>query len=242
LTPVGGALGQPGQQQQMQGPPGVGTSPYGMLPEAPRITPLPEYKVGLTQRILAPPSGGPPRNVALITPRSLTPHTGGKIRPRRSASASRMSRNPAEFLAAAAGVAAGGGTPNGGGGYLGLGFMPSPAGTATPGSLAGTPSNGVSAANLFVPRDNPRKLFIRDALPSTQAAGGESISPSTGGGTPGRALRTPGAGLRITPGSRGGGIGGGLGTASPPDGVTAAAAGGGGVHHHVNGEIGRAHV
>lgn len=185
LTPFGGQA--PPQQ------PTMGGSPYGALPEAPKVTPLPEYKVGLTQRILAPPSGGPPRHVALITPRSLTPHGGGKIRPRRGATASRMSRNPAEFLAAAAG--AGGAMPN----YLGL--SPTP-GSATPGSMAGTP-NGGGASNLFVPRDNPRKLFIRDTLPSTQAAGGSTVSPAMGGATPGHALRTPGTGLRITPGTRG---------------------------------------
>ena len=186
LTPYGG-----GAQMQL---PTLGGSPYGALPEAPRVNPLPEYKVGLTQRILAPPSAGPPRHVALITPRSLTPHGGGKIRPRRGATASRMSRNPAEFLAAAAG--AGGGPTN----YLGLGGN-TPNGAGTPGSTAGTPNGGSS--NLFVPRDNPRKLFIRDTLPSTSAAGGVSVIPAMGGTTPGHALRTPGSGLRITPGTRG---------------------------------------
>lgn len=186
LVPAGGV----GQAQ----PPGVATSPYGTLPEAPKVTPLPEYRVGLTQRMLAPPSGGPPRPVALITPRSLTPHGGAKLRPRRPVSATRMSRSPAEFFAAAAA---------GAGGTLGLGLTPSTVST-TPGngSVNGTPGS----SNIFVPRDNPRKLFIREPLPSTEAAGGVSVSPAAGGnganGTPARSLRTPGSGLKLSPGMR----------------------------------------
>ena len=56
-----------------------------------------------------------------------------------------------------------------------------------------------------MPRENPRRLFVRDPLPSTEAAGTSTASPALGG-TPGRPpLRTPGSanGLRITPGRRG---------------------------------------
>jgi hypothetical protein len=101
-------------------------------------------------------------------------------------SASRMSKSPADFL---------GGVGGGGGG-------------GTPGAT--TPNGG----SMFVPRENPRRLFVRDALPSTEAATTTAASPALGG-TPGglAALRTPGASLRITPGRRGddgaGGSGGG---------------------------------
>ena len=63
--------------------------------------------------------------------------------------------------------------------------------------------------SIFVPRENPRRLFVRDPLPSTEAAGTVSASPAGAlGATPGRPpLRTPGSGsgLRITPGRRGDG-------------------------------------
>lgn len=49
-----------------------------------------------------------------------------------------------------------------------------------------------AAGNVFVPRDNPRRLFIRDPLPSTQGAGATTASPSLRGGTPARDMRTPG--------------------------------------------------
>jgi len=118
-------------------------SPYGNMPEAPKLTPLPEYKMGLTQRILAPPSAGPPKAVTLITPRSLTPH-GGKLRPRRGTTASRLSKSPAEFFASSSLQA------------------------STPGSV--TSASVISEGNIFVPRDNPRRLLIRDELPSTSSA------------------------------------------------------------------------
>lgn len=124
-------------------------SPYGNMPEAPKLTPLPEYKVGLTQRILAPPSAGPPKAVTLITPRSLTPH-GGKLRPRRGTSASRLSKSPAEFFASSSLQA------------------------STPGSV--TSASVISEGNIFVPRDNPRRLLIRDELPSTSSASKLSLA------------------------------------------------------------------
>lgn len=140
--------GTPGQAQQQPAQNLGPSSPYGNMPEAPKVTPLPEYKVGLTQRILAPPSAGPPRPVALITPRSLTPHGGGKLRPRTSASATRMSKSPAEFFASSSLRA----TPSGKG--------------ATPGM----------EGSLFVPREDPRRLLIRDELPSTSSAQKESMA------------------------------------------------------------------
>ncbi|KAL4426686.1 hypothetical protein ABPG77_004742 [Micractinium sp. CCAP 211/92] len=166
--------------------PGVATSPYGVLPEPPKVSPAPEYKVGLTQRPAGLLAGGPPRPAALITPRSITPRSGVRMRPRHSMSATRMSRSPADFLASAQAQAAG--TP-GAAGVDGRG------GSATP--------NG--GASIFVPRENPRRLFVRDPLPSTEAAGTSSASPALGA-TPGRpsALRTPASGLRITPGRRAG--------------------------------------
>ncbi len=151
-----------------------------------QVSPAPEYKVGLTQRPAGLLAGGPPRPAALITPRSITPRSGVRMRPRHSMSATRMSRSPADFLAAAQAQAAG--TP-GAAGVDGRG------GSATP--------NG--GASIFVPRENPRRLFVRDPLPSTEAAGTSSASPALGA-TPGRpsALRTPASGLRITPGRRAG--------------------------------------
>ena len=148
----GGLFGAatPGPAQQQPAPNLGPSSPYGNMPEAPKVTPLPEYKVGLTQRILAPPSAGPPRPVALITPRSLTPHGGGKLRPRTSASATRMSKSPAEFFASTSLRA----TPSGKG--------------ATPGI----------EGSLFVPREDPRRLLIRDELPSTSSAQKDSMAKS----------------------------------------------------------------
>ena len=78
----------------------------------PQVSPAPEYKVGLTQRPAGLLAGGPPRPAALITPRSITPRSGVRMRPRRSMSATRMSKSPADFLAAA--TAQAGGTPGGG--------------------------------------------------------------------------------------------------------------------------------
>lgn len=141
---------------------GAGSSPYGTLPAPPQVTPLPEYRVGLTQRMLGPPSAGPPRPVAFISPRSLTPHAGGKLRPRSrgsaggAGSAARLSRSPAEFFAAAA---RGGVGP-------GMGLTPSPLEVSVPNK------------NIFIPRDDPKKLFIRDSLPSTESSGHVSPSPS----------------------------------------------------------------
>jgi hypothetical protein len=183
LVPAGGAFGAP------PAPLGVATSPYGVLPEPPRVTPLPEHRVGLTQRGAAPPPGvsGPPRPAALVTPRSLTPGAGsGALRPRRGAagaagSASRMPRSPADFLAAAAG-----GTPPSAAG------TPSASGGAY-GGAAGTPASLASSGNVFVPRDDPRRLFIRGPLPSTEAAAGVSVSPASAGATPLRAAPTAAA-------------------------------------------------
>ena len=146
--------------QQVQAP-GVATSPYGVLPEPPRVredcvegqptcvvhwgqatdlmcsvaaqpsdacfcpllmppvpqvSPAPEYKVGLTQRPAGLLSGGPPRPAALITPRSITPRSGVRMRPRRSMSATRMSKSPADFLAAAAAAGTPGSAAHGGDG------------------------------------------------------------------------------------------------------------------------------
>ncbi len=130
-------------------------SPYGNMPDAPKVTPLPEYKLGLTQRILAPPSAGPPKPIALITPRSLTPHGGGKIRPRVSATATRMSKSPADFFASS--------TLH-----------------RTPGTKAVTP--GGADGGLFVPRDDPRRLLIREELPLSSNAKSKAPgrTPTTG--------------------------------------------------------------
>ncbi len=51
----------------------MGGSPYGVLPEPPRATPLPENKVGLTQQRAAAAglAGGTPRPMALISPRQV---------------------------------------------------------------------------------------------------------------------------------------------------------------------------
>jgi hypothetical protein len=151
-APAGGAFAQAAPVQA----PGVATSPYGALPEPPKVAPAPEYRVGLTQRPAGLLAGGAPRPAALVTPRSLTPRSGVRMRPRLSMSASRMSKSPADFL---------GGVGGGGGG-------------GTPGAT--TPNGG----SMFVPRENPRRLFVRDALPSTEAATTTAASPALGG-TPG---------------------------------------------------------
>lgn len=91
-----------------------------------------------------------------------------------------MSRSPADFLATAQAAAAG-----------------APGAAAANGRGGSTTPNG--GASIFVPRDNPRRLFVRDPLPSTGAAGTSTASPALGA-TPG-ALRTPASGLRITPGT-----------------------------------------
>jgi len=72
--------------------PGVATSPYGTLPAAPQLSSAdpPEHKVGLTQRPLGPMMG---RNVSrptsVMTPRSITPRAGVRLRAARPRSASR---------------------------------------------------------------------------------------------------------------------------------------------------------
>ena len=152
-----------------------------LLPTGLQVSPAPEYKVGLTQRPAGLLSGGPPRPSAFVAPRSITPRSGVRMRPRRSMSATHMSKSPADFLAVATAAAAGG-TP--GSSMAGDGGRP---GSTTP--------NG----SIFVPRENPRRLFVRDALPSTEAAGTSTASPALAG-TPGRpaGLRTPGARCMIT--------------------------------------------
>ena len=83
--------------------------------------------------------------------------------------------------------------------------------TAPPAPAPSPDGRGSATPNgsIFVPRENPRRLFVRDPLPSTEGAGTVSASPAGAlGGTPGRPpLRTPGSGsgLRITPGRRGDG-------------------------------------
>lgn len=158
VMPLGGTNQMPNGNVNIGG----AASPYGAMPEAPKVTPLPEYKAGLTQRILAPPSAGPPKPIALITPRSLTPHGGGKLRPRQVSSGTRLSKSPAEFFASSSLQA------------------------TTPSSMK-SPGAG-SERNIFVPRDNPRRLLVRDELPSTSAAAqtsavenGEAETPASDG-------------------------------------------------------------
>lgn len=71
---------------------GVATTPYGTLPAAPQVggEALPEHKVGLTQRPLGPMVGrSVMRPTALLTPRSITPRAGVRLRTPRPRSVSR---------------------------------------------------------------------------------------------------------------------------------------------------------
>lgn len=117
--------------------------------------------------------------------------------PSGAASSSRLSRNPAEFFAAAA-------AGSNGDGLSGRSSLESPAAGAADGPSSA--QNGGGASNIFVPRDNPRKLFIREPLPSTEANGGFSVSPASLATrtaiTPGR---NGGSGSMLTPGSSGDG-------------------------------------
>ncbi|KAK9829955.1 hypothetical protein WJX72_008858 [[Myrmecia] bisecta] len=81
-------------QQPIAQPAGVTSSPYGTLPEPPQIN-VPEYRVGLSQRPAA--SATPPRPVALITPRSITPRSAVRPRAPRRSVLSRTSPAPAGF-------------------------------------------------------------------------------------------------------------------------------------------------
>jgi Spt5 C-terminal nonapeptide repeat binding Spt4 len=162
LVPAGQQQPQLGQQYQQAVSPSVGASPYGSLPHPPTLTPLPEYRVGLTQQQrhpLAPLSGGPPRPVALITPRSLTPRSGTGLRARQGvgsvSSLSRLSRSsPGDVL------------------------FTGGSGAGTPGSIG--VGNGGPSPSVFVARDDPRRLFVREPLPSTEGASGVSPSPMRG--------------------------------------------------------------
>lgn len=129
--------------------PGINTSPYGVLPELPKVAPAPAVKVGLTQRptgaqLAATNTNSPARVASLLTPRSLSPASGVRMRARRARTPSATTK-----------------------------LAPSPFSQAT--------SNGKAAPAVFVARDNPRSLFIRDPLPSTEAAaGGAAASPHNG--------------------------------------------------------------
>ncbi len=116
----------------------------------------PAVKVGLTQRptgaqLLNTTANGSPRVASLLTPRSLSPASGVRMRARRA-------RTP--VAATSVGVFA---SPLGGGPAAVSG--PPPRSTGTP-----------VQSSVFVPRDNPRALFIRDPLPSTEPAGGGDAS------------------------------------------------------------------
>ncbi len=72
---------------------GVATTPYGTLPAAPQVgggEAFPEHRVGLTQRPLGPMVGrSVMRPTALLTPRSITPRAGVRLRTPRPRSISR---------------------------------------------------------------------------------------------------------------------------------------------------------
>jgi hypothetical protein len=74
-------------------PAGVATTPYGTLPAPPQVSyseALPEHRVGLTQRPLGPMVGrAVMRPTALLTPRSITPRAGVRLRTPRLGSANR---------------------------------------------------------------------------------------------------------------------------------------------------------
>lgn len=152
--------------QQPAQAPGVATSPYGILPEAPKIAAaVPEHRIGLSLRPaggLGP--GGSPRPTSLMTPRSITPVSAMRVRPRRSRDAGRsaLARSSTGEAAALFG---------------GAGLTPASAAMGAATDAGGTPG---SAAGIFVARDNPRRLFIRDPLPSTAAASSSSPAPFRG--------------------------------------------------------------
>ena len=190
LQPMGGTGYGAHSAQQLVQPPNVSSNPYGALPEPPRVV-AEANRVGLTQRPsgAAPSSSlGPPRAIALISPRSITPKAGVRMRPRQAMSASRTpSLSP--ML-----------TPGSAKSFISpIDTRMTPNGTYTPNS----------SPTIFVPREDPRKLFIRDPLPSTDGMRIPSASAlANGGATPGPMARggdgrTP-APLRLTPLTRGG--------------------------------------
>jgi hypothetical protein len=76
----------------------VATTPYGTLPAPPQVgsgEAVPEHRVGLTQRPLGPMVGrSVMRPTALLTPRSITPRAGVRLRAPRLGSASRSASRP----------------------------------------------------------------------------------------------------------------------------------------------------
>lgn len=139
LTPT-----QP-QQAAPGSAPGVATTPYGTLPAAPQVggEALPEHKVGLTQRPLGPMVGrSVMRPTALLTPRSITPRAGVRLRTPRPRSVSRAPSTGGDPAEGIIGAAAGG-------------------------------DGGHS-------QPDPRRLFVRDPLPSTASASASTAAPAAG--------------------------------------------------------------
>ncbi|KAK9831684.1 hypothetical protein WJX74_006108 [Apatococcus lobatus] len=185
----GNLFGQPQQQQQqpqqqqqhalaLQAP-GINTNPYGAMPAAPTIGgpgSIPEARSGIALRPVAPITA--PRIPALLTPRSIAPASllpGSRQRSSRSSSAlfSRASGGPGQ-------------TP------------PKTPPKPLFGDAAGSDGNADQATTpdtgIFIARDNPRRFFVRDPLPSTQSA--QSSQPSPGpqanGSNAGNRDRSPG--------------------------------------------------
>ncbi|KAL6777466.1 NUP189 [Auxenochlorella protothecoides x Auxenochlorella symbiontica] len=214
FAPPGGAFGgaaggatPPTQQQAASQPAPAGQgSPYGTLPAPPSALPPASSGVGLSQRGPAgfSPGGGgwgyaaspPPRIPALAVPRTLTPRPGSRMRPGRA-----VSHLGASGRGAAAGPEA---TPSPRSALPGPAASPGAGMFAVAAATSPCDARGSSATpdapapgGLFAPRDDPRRLFVRDALPSTAAGAGPGF---VAGVLP--APRTP----RPAPGEGGAGV------------------------------------
>eukprot|EP00873_Tetraselmis_striata_P038858 jgi/Tetstr1/459122/TSEL_004570.t2 len=164
-----GGFGTPAQAAPAATPPGIAQSPYGALPATPSIgggTPASVMKVGISQRPAASASGA--INHTLITPRTITPRSGVRMRPRRASTVMQRAR---ESSAVASPVLK----------------LCSSATSASPGG------------SLFTPRDNPRRLFIREPPPSTSAASGPPALTPAGNTAGGGGVAFGGEGALQTP-------------------------------------------
>ncbi|KFM26371.1 Nuclear pore complex protein Nup98-Nup96 [Auxenochlorella protothecoides] len=138
----------------------------------------------------------PPRIPALAVPRTLTPRPGSRMRPGRA-----VSHLGASGRGAAAGPEA---TPSPRSALPGPAASPGAGMFAVAAATSPCDARGSSATpdapapgGLFAPRDDPRRLFVRDALPSTAAGAGPGF---VAGVLP--APRTP----RPAPGEGGAGV------------------------------------
>ena len=151
---------------------GVATSPYGTLPAAPLVAqPQVEHKVGITQRPKAG-VGSALRPVAVVTPRSIAPRSGVRLRNPRLRFASRCAPSLTCLTMQISTWARA---------CLCVMTVTVCRTSRSAEAAADLNSNGgnraVNGGGTMQMRENPRRLFVRDPLPATEPASQSQPSP-----------------------------------------------------------------